>query len=182
MTFTHRHLPHWDPPGQHLFITWRLYGSMPTHLRLDVKGVESNGETFVRYDSILDAARSGPLWLSDPHIAELILSVLQRANQRKTFRLHSYVVMANRVHVLIEPAAPLSVITRQVKGATAREANIVLHRTGSRFWQDESFDHWVRNPAEWRKIRHYIEQNPVKAGLVGRPEDWPWSSASRPVD
>jgi hypothetical protein len=53
--------------------------------------------------------------------------------------------------------------------------------TGSYFWQDESFDHWVRNPAEWEKIRTYIERNPVSAGLVARPEDWPWSSASNPL-
>jgi alkanesulfonate monooxygenase SsuD/methylene tetrahydromethanopterin reductase-like flavin-dependent oxidoreductase (luciferase family) len=54
--------------------------------------------------------------------------------------------------------------------------------TGERFWQDESFDHWVRDPAEWQKIRAYIERNPVSAGLVAKPEEWPWSSASRPIE
>jgi len=53
--------------------------------------------------------------------------------------------------------------------------------SGSHFWQDESFDHWIRNPGEWHKIRKYIEQNPVAAGLVDKPEDWPWSSASHPI-
>ena len=49
--------------------------------------------------------------------------------------------------------------------------------TGERFWRRESYDHWGRNPAELRKIIHYIEWNPVKAGLVKDPEEYPWSSA-----
>jgi putative transposase len=89
--------------------------------------------------------------------------------------------MANHVHVLLAPLAPLEQITQQIKGASAREANLILCRTGSPFWQKESFDHWIRNPAELQKIRAYIEHNPVAAGLVARPEDWPWSSASNPI-
>jgi type I restriction enzyme R subunit len=45
------------------------------------------------------------------------------------------------------------------------------------FWQDESYDHWVRGPEELEKIVSYIEENPVAAGLVERVEDWRWSSA-----
>jgi type I restriction enzyme R subunit/putative DNA methylase len=55
----------------------------------------------------------------------------------------------------------------------------LLHRTGERFWQDESFDHWVRSEGEFIRIQKYIENNPVKAGLVAKAEDWPWSSASK---
>jgi len=50
-------------------------------------------------------------------------------------------------------------------------------RTGEPFWQKESYDHWVRNPSELEKIRTYIENNPVKAGLVRNPQDYLWSSA-----
>jgi len=89
--------------------------------------------------------------------------------------------MANHVHVLLEPHSPLAQITQQMKGASAREANLILGRTGSRFWQDESFDHWIRNPEEWKRIRSYIERNPVVAGLVDKPEEWPWSSASHSI-
>jgi hypothetical protein len=49
--------------------------------------------------------------------------------------------------------------------------------TGLPFWQDESYDHWVRGPEELAKIVRYIEENPVVAGLVSRGEDWRWSSA-----
>ena len=91
--------------------------------------------------------------------------------------LIAYVVMPNHVHILLEPLASLRKITLGIKGASAREANRALRRTDKAFWQDESFDHWVRNGAQFERIRGYIEQNPVKAGLVATAEDWPWSSA-----
>jgi hypothetical protein len=55
----------------------------------------------------------------------------------------------------------------------------MLGRTGKPFWQDESFDHWVRDGAQFESVRAYIEQNPVKAGLVAKPEEWRWSSAHK---
>lgn len=85
--------------------------------------------------------------------------------------------MPNHVHVLIGPKTSLARITNGIKGVSARDANRILGRQGKRFWQDESFDHWVRSAAEFERIRAYIEHNPVSAGLVARPEDWPWSSA-----
>jgi putative DNA methylase len=72
----------------------------------------------------------------------------------------------------------LSQITRSLKGSTAREANKLLDRTGQPFWQDESYDHWARDDDEFSRIIAYIENNPVKAGLVLKPEDWQWSSAA----
>ena len=65
-----------------------------------------------------------------------------------------------------------------MKGYTALEANRILGQTGETFWQNESFDHWPRDQDEFFRIVDYIENNPVKAGLVDRPEDWIWSSAA----
>jgi REP element-mobilizing transposase RayT len=65
-----------------------------------------------------------------------------------------------------------------IKGTAAREINRILERTGHPFWQDESFDRWVRSESEFERIRAYIERNPVKAGFVSEPRDWPWSSAA----
>jgi len=180
MTYYIRNLPHWHLSETDLFITWRLYGSLPEQFRLK-NTIESSGNTFVRYDRVLDQAQTGPLWLKDSRVAECVLSQLSDSQQRKLFLLRAYAIMANHVHVLLAPIAPLGQITQQIKGATARQANLILGRTGSPFWQDESFDHWVRDPGEYQKIRAYIERNPVAAGLVGKPEDWPWSSASRPI-
>ena len=180
MTFYKRHLPHWNPPGQDVFITWRLHESLPERFR-PPSNIQSSGKTFVIYDRLLDQARTGPVWLRDPRIAKSVLSAINAAEQRKMLTLRSYVIMANHVHVLLAPQSPLAQIMRQIKGASAREANLILGRTGMRFWQDESFDHWIRNPEEWQRVRAYIERNPVVAGLVKTPEDWPWSSASRPI-
>jgi len=180
MTYSQRHLPHWTPPGQDIFITWRLHDSLPAKVRPPAC-TETDGKTFDYYDRILDKAKTGPVWLKDDRIANCVLAALTSAQQRKMFTVRSYVVMANHVHVLLALHAPLSQIMQQIKGATAREANLILGRTRSRFWQDESFDHWIRDAAEWQKVRTYIERNPVAAGLVSKPEDWPWSSASHPI-
>ena len=179
MTYYRRHLPHWLPPNQDIFITWRLHDSLPAQFRPPT-GIESSGKAFVIYDRVLDRALTGPLWLKDSRVAQCVLTALDAAQQRKMFVLRAFVLMSNHVHVLLAPQLPIAQITQQIKGATAREANLILGRTGSRFWQDESFDHWIRNPEEWQRVRTYIERNPVAAGLIRKPEDWPWSSASHP--
>ena len=180
MTFYARNLPHWQPEGADIFITWRLYGSLPSTMKIP-KQSESAGERFRRFDLELDRAGSGPVWLKHPRIAKCVIEALAKGQSREMFRLHSYVVMANHVHVLIEPHAPISRITQWIKGATARNANMILGRSGNHFWQDESFDRWIRNTQQWSLVKTYIEKNPVTAGLVEAAKDWPWSSASRPI-
>ena len=173
-------MPHWHPPGQDIFLTWRLKGSLPSHIR-NISSQDDPGKRFREVDRELDRAHAGPLWLREPCIAQCILAALRKAQRSHLVNVHAYAIMVNHVHVLLTPSAPLPKIARLFKGATARQANLLLGMSGSSFWQDESFDHWVRNPAEWEKIRAYIERNPVAAGLVQNPEDWPWSSASNPL-
>jgi REP element-mobilizing transposase RayT len=95
----------------------------------------------------------------------------------RLYELLAWVVMSNHVHVLLQPHKPLREVTRAVKNTSARQANLILGRTGLRFWQDESYDRWVRDGKELQRSMRYIERNPVKAGLVERAELWPWSSA-----
>ena len=85
--------------------------------------------------------------------------------------------MANHVHVLLRPRVSLRKALMNVKSASARAANAILGRTGQPFWQDESYDHWVRGDRERASITSYIEHNPVTAGLAPVPGDYPWSSA-----
>jgi REP element-mobilizing transposase RayT len=99
--------------------------------------------------------------------------------QFQLYELRAWVLMLNHVHLLIYPQTALSRITKAIKNFSAREANAVLGRRGRPFWQDESYDHWVRSPEESAKIVRYIEANPLTAGLVERVEDWRWSSAFR---
>lgn len=144
---------------------------------------------FARIDSILDRASVGPRWLGIPEVATIVEQALV-ARYADWYKLWAYVVMVNHVHLLLRPKAAsaptdsnpvfhsLSTITKRLKGYTAREANRILQRTGHPFWQQESFDHWPRTDEEFFRIISYIENNPVKARLVQRPEDWPWSSAA----
>jgi REP-associated tyrosine transposase len=178
-----RNLPHWFPDGTSIFLTWRLYGSLPADFlkRSGTVGKLTAGEEFKRADARLDRAISGPMWLKDPRVAALVVKAFQRgASVLQHYDLHAYVVMANHVHVLLTPKIAVRRLTKALKGATARAANEILNRTCEYFWQDESFDHWVRSEAQFAKIKEYIERNPVTAGLVARPEDWRWSSAYRP--
>ena len=55
----------------------------------------------------------------------------------------------------------------------------MLGRTGQSFSQAESYDHSVHDDRESDRIKAYIEDNPVKAGLVATAEDYLWLSAAR---
>jgi REP element-mobilizing transposase RayT len=94
------------------------------------------------------------------------------------YRLHSFVVMPNHVHLMVTAHAPLARWLGSLKGFTAHAANQILGLTGRPFWQDESFDHVVRSERELERIRAYIEENPVRAGLAAAAREFPWSSAS----
>jgi|ERR1041385_8412170 G:T/U-mismatch repair DNA glycosylase len=74
------------------------------------------------------------------------------------------------------PTADLSNFTQSIKGFTARQANLILNRTGTPCWQQESYDRRVRDRAGREKIVRYIEKNPVAAGLAQSPDTWRWSS------
>ena len=91
--------------------------------------------------------------------------------------LHAFVVMPNHVHMLVESSTIASRWLGALKGFTGHCANGLLGLHG-RFWQEESYDHLVRNDDEFDRVRRYIENNPVVAGLATTPEEYPWSSAS----
>ena len=109
-----------------------------------------------------------------PDVAEIVVRSIFDSERKGLCKIHSYVVMPNHVHALISPLTPLRTVTQFIKGRSAREANLALGREGKIFWQKESFDHWVRNSAEFGRILQYIRNNPVKANLVATPEAWPW--------
>jgi REP element-mobilizing transposase RayT len=127
-------------------------------------------------DSLLDRVRSGPLYLRQPEIARAIVDALEYGDRSlRYYELHAYVVMANHVHILITPAVAISKITHTIKRFTARQTNQLLGLSGP-FWDDENYDRLIRND-EFGPVVQYIENNPVRAGLVTVPEAFPWSSA-----
>jgi REP element-mobilizing transposase RayT len=173
-----RHLPHWDVVGHALFVTFRLHGSLPAN-RVFPPARISNGRAFVAMDRLLDHACTGPLWLLQPEIARMVIQALHDGEHRfHRYTLHAFVVMANHVHLLVTPQVTAREWLGPLKGFTGHEAirRLGLHATP--FWQDESFDHLVRSEQEFARIHRYIEGNPVKAGIVTIPEEFPWSSAA----
>ncbi len=174
-----RTLPHWQPEGRDLFLTWRLSGSLPAKPMAALRASKTKelGKRFREYDLELDKASSGPLWLKEPRIASVVVAGIKDVAAKGLCLAHAWVVMPNHVHLLLQPLTPLAAITKAIKGSTARQANRLLGRTGEYFWQDESFDHWIRDKKEFEKVKKYIERNPVTAGLVKEESEWPWSSA-----
>jgi REP element-mobilizing transposase RayT len=149
-TATRRNLPHWQDPGAIYFLTWNT---------LEGLNLEPEDRTMT-----LNAIRH---W------------------DALRWELHSTVVMPDHVHVLaqmlpLEPDNPvcqlswnLSELLKSVKGFSSRSINNRKGRIGS-FWQDESFDRIVRDGAEFEEKWNYIRNNPVKSGLVERPEEYEW--------
>jgi len=95
-------------------------------------------------------------------------------------KLRAAVIMPDHVHLLLSPLRdaegwpfPLVDILQCLKSATAHRINKFLHHSGP-VWEEESFDHVLRSDESLEEKCDYIRQNPVKAGLVRRPEDYPW--------
>jgi REP element-mobilizing transposase RayT len=163
-------------------VTWRLAGSIPVGQTIAVCGLPTPTvpASFLQHDERLDRSDFGPAWLRDTRVASMLVNALQYGETvRQLYHLHAWVIMPNHVHAVLDPGVPMPGIMRWLKGRTGRMANRILGRTGMPFWQDESFDHWVRSAEELRAAIDYVEGNPVKAGLVGSKEQWAWSSVRR---
>ena len=175
-----RRLPHFDVLGQPQFVTFRLHDSLPANRPCPASNLTS-GEAFVTMDRMLDQARCGPTFLREPAIAQLVLASIECGVEIGHYQMHSWVILPNHVHLLLTPHVSLSKLLGSLKAASAKRANLLLRRTGQPFWQDESYDHLVRNEEEFRRVQRYIENNPVAAGLAVSPEEYQWSSAGRPA-
>jgi len=109
------------------------------------------GKRFATEDRALDRLSTGPHCLKVPAVATCIAEAVQfGAANLNLYDLHAWVVMSNHVHILIDPHVPLSRLTQSIKTYSAREANLILNRTGQTFWANESYDHWVRDLKELR--------------------------------
>ncbi len=122
-------------------------------------------------------AGHGACWLRDPRIGEIVEDTLLRFDPER-YRLIAWCIMPNHVHTLIEPAPNQSLekVVHSWKSFTATAANKILHRKGA-FWFREYHDRFIRDDAHLAKAVEYIEQNPVKAGLVAEASKWRFSSA-----
>lgn len=200
--FYRRHLPHFQPPGATLFVTFRLVGSIPQAILRELVAERQRVEAildriadpvererrayleerrlFGKWDDALDTAQQGPFWLRDPRVAALVDESLHHRHDG-VYTLDAFCIMPNHVHLVCTPLPKpdgtyhaLAAVLHSLKLYTAIHSNELLGRKGQ-FWQHESYDHVVRDEEELRRIIAYVMNNPVKAGLVATWEEWPWT-------
>ena len=89
--------------------------------------------------------------------------------------LECFVVMPDHVHLVLAPYPDvrLPVILQRVKSVSAHRLNRLSGNHGA-LWQDESFDRILRTTENLRQKCEYVCNNPVRAGLVSRIDDYPW--------
>src|SRR5437899_8982712 len=133
MTLYRRRLPHVYQTELPVFLTWRLYGSLPPNRSFPVAALTS-GEAFAALDRLLDEARIGPFYLRQPAVADMIVEAIQfNASALGHYVLHAFAVMPNHVHLWLLLVA-LPKLNKSLKGITAKRANAMLALTGSPFW------------------------------------------------
>jgi REP element-mobilizing transposase RayT len=178
--------PHFNTDTNLQSVTFRLQDSVPANVvhqwRDELSRVSSDHEKKAKLQERLiryEDAGHGACHLRNPQIAELVENALLHFDG-DWYRLLEWCVMPNHVHSLVEtmPDREIGRIVQSWKSFTAKEANRLLHRTGT-FWMADYHDRYIRDERHLTAIRTYIRNNPVKAGLCLRPDDWRFSSAWR---
>ena len=125
-----------------------------------------------------------PIFLSDLDRYEL-LAILRRVTDRVGWRVVSWCLMTTHYHLLVVVPDDLRVswAMQTVNSVYAREFNR-RHRRRGHLFGDRFSDTLVESDPQLRRTIAYILENPLRAGIVKRIEDWPWSGLEllRPRD
>ena len=172
------YLPHYDVPWVTQIVTLRLMDSLPASRRGEwehLLKIENNRERRRKLEEYLDRGL-GECWLGRPEIATLTEGALRFFDGQR-YGLAAWVVMPNHLHLLVDVwEVPLAELVKSWKDFVAKKANKRLGRSGG-FWEREYLDTVIEDEQHRSTAVRYIENNPVKAGLVKEAKDWPWSSA-----
>jgi putative transposase len=182
--YTRGFLPHWDFEKSTQAITFRLADSVPVAVirdwknqlvvkpEVNVREVELH-RLIARYEDM----GHGTAVLGNPDCAAMIQNKLIDGH-RSRHSLIDWCIMPNHVHVLVRLAENhfLAEVVKSWKGGSSIEINRILNHKGA-LWQREYYDRCVRDLNHFYDCIAYIRNNPVKAGLCDKPEDWPFSSA-----
>jgi len=114
-----------------------------------------------------------------PENADILLQTILNHRERKAYLLHEFVIMPDHLHLLITPSATTSLekTIQLIKGGSSHAIH-KLRDSKMEIWQEGFHDWTVRDADDWDSRVEYIRLNPVRAKLVAKPEDWPYSSAS----
>ncbi|MFZ0634291.1 MAG: transposase [Candidatus Acidiferrales bacterium] len=106
------------------------------------------------------------------------MNELDRLRSKHKFSLFACVVMPDHAHLLLwTNQSFLPTLMEDWKRTSGFQIAKARRRKGS-IWQRRYFDFVLRRAADFGEKFEYIHNNPVAAGLVAHPEDWPWSTAS----
>ena len=188
--FTRRKLPHGEVLDGRYFVTVRCADSLPRHAVDRLREIHDSlltitpnsdqfaalqREYFLSMEKHLDALH-GSCVLARNTAAQIVATELAALREWGIDVPH-YSIMPNHWHAMLVPrdrSRSLSEVLRRVKGRSARAINALAGKSG-RLWQPEWFDRWMRNEAEFEKCVRYIQNNPVKAGLVASAGKHPWT-------
>ena len=118
-------------------------------------------------------------WILPKSVRTIVLDACLHFDQIR-MEAHAAVVMPDHVHLIATPlrdgeghAARLFEILHSIKSFSAHGISAALHRNGP-VWLDESFDHVLRSEEKVEEKIEYLRQNPVRRGLVKRPDEYQW--------
>lgn len=177
------YLPHFDGRVIPQFISLHLADSVPRKVvqrwkqELDTTNSERDQVLLQRRIERYAEQGFGGAFLKDERLAQMVQNTLLKDDGKK-YRLSSWVVMPNHLHLLASrfEDESLADIMQAFKSITSHKANKLLGRSGQ-FWMFEYFVRYIRNAKHYKRTIEYIENNPVKAKLCSKPEDYPFSSA-----
>jgi putative transposase len=111
--------------------------------------------------------------------AQLLIDVLAENRRKKRFQLHEFVIMPNHFHLLLTPSTEISLekAVQFIKGGFSFRAKREIPFLAD-IWQTSFVNHRIRDACDYQRHRDYIRNNPVRAGLCERTEEFAWSSAS----
>ena len=114
--------------------------------------------------------------------ADAVVQAFSRLRDEQRAAVLAYVVMPDHLHALVEPGgdAEIGAVMKYLKRIAGNQVRRLGH--AGRLWEARFYDRVMRNEVELASAVHYIHENPVRAGLCARPEDWRWGTASPAVE
>jgi putative transposase len=108
---------------------------------------------------------------------EVFLEFVRYATRREGLDVHSYVIMSNHYHLQVTPPheSALPRAMQRINTSYTKYFNRKHQRIGT-IWGDRHRPVLIESERQWLACLRYIEQNPVRAGIVEQPGDYRWSS------
>ena len=112
-------------------------------------------------------------------LCDLLLDVVRDNRSQQRMEIHEFVFMPDHVHIILTPGPLVSLekAMQYIKGGFSFRAKRELNFNRD-VWQQGGYnEHRIKDALDYEQHVEYVWMNPVKAGIVARPEDFLYSSA-----